>query len=259
MRITKEILEYLNEAEDTFEEGKTVRELSRKNLEELKQRYYIENHPNTSYGELVDIDDLVSDEEIFKEYEGIIFYNDDFFGNINEAEDTEDLKTKEPEEDTTEMSKEEIEDETEEDTEDIIEDEVEEPFYATTKEFDELRDLLVELDYRLFLINDSYVVVGRLNGDEVEFLVDKGTEEDHKYSFEKAPDTLEKALKLTTLYLSPDVEVTDDTIVADHTSILEFLNKELGEDKKEESEEIEDAQEEEQEKEQHDEEEEKED
>ena len=59
----------------------------------------------------------------------------------------------------------------EEDNEDTIKDEIEQPFYATVPEFDELRDVLSELDYRLFLINDNLVVIGRLNGADIEILI----------------------------------------------------------------------------------------
>lgn len=58
----------------------SVEELSREQLIELKQNYYCNVlNNNASYGELADIDNLVSDEEIFKEYSGVIFTNDDFF------------------------------------------------------------------------------------------------------------------------------------------------------------------------------------
>lgn len=56
-----------------------VRELNRKQLEELKQRYYTEKNENVSYGELADIDKLVTDNEIFEEYEHIEFCEEDFF------------------------------------------------------------------------------------------------------------------------------------------------------------------------------------
>lgn len=54
-----------------------VKELSREQLEELKQRYYCENN-NASWEDLANIDTLVSDEEIFEEYSMINFCNDDF-------------------------------------------------------------------------------------------------------------------------------------------------------------------------------------
>lgn len=55
-----------------------VRDLNREQLEELKQHYYCESH-NTSWDDLVNIDTLVSDEEIFNEYSMVEFCNDDFF------------------------------------------------------------------------------------------------------------------------------------------------------------------------------------
>lgn len=57
----------------------SVKELSREQLIELKTRFYIENNESVSYGELANIDELVSDEEVFNEYDSITFCNDDFF------------------------------------------------------------------------------------------------------------------------------------------------------------------------------------
>lgn len=53
----------------------TVKELTREQLEIVKQRYYMqkmdeESGAGVSYGELAAIDTLVTDEEIFAEYEG---------------------------------------------------------------------------------------------------------------------------------------------------------------------------------------------
>ena len=45
----------------------SVKDLTREQLIELKQRYYTERNENVSYGELADIDNLVSDDEIFEE------------------------------------------------------------------------------------------------------------------------------------------------------------------------------------------------
>ena len=56
-----------------------VQELNENQLEELKERYYIEKNENVSYGELADINNLVSNEEIFREYEHINFVEEDFF------------------------------------------------------------------------------------------------------------------------------------------------------------------------------------
>ena len=57
----------------------TVKELNRDQLIELKTTYYMNNHENVSWGELADIDELVSDEEVYNEYDYITFTADDFF------------------------------------------------------------------------------------------------------------------------------------------------------------------------------------
>lgn len=61
----------------------TVQELNRDQLIELKQAYITEKNDEvgegTSWGELADADELVSDKEIFAAYECYDFGNDDFF------------------------------------------------------------------------------------------------------------------------------------------------------------------------------------
>ena len=57
----------------------SVKELTREQLTQLKEQYYIEKNNNVSYGELVDIDNLVSDNEVFEEYGHITFVEEDFF------------------------------------------------------------------------------------------------------------------------------------------------------------------------------------
>lgn len=102
-----------------------------------------------------------------------------------------------------EMSNTEITDEVEKDKEEVIEDEIEQPFYASNKSFDELRDVLPDLDYRLFLINDNIVVIGRLNGVDIEILV----KTDDEYDFVKAPATLEELKNIcNVMYFSPDID-----------------------------------------------------
>ena len=64
----------------------SVKELTKGQKTELKQRYYDEKiqekeNRTISYYEIMIIDDLVSDEEIEKEYDHINFVNDDFFTN----------------------------------------------------------------------------------------------------------------------------------------------------------------------------------
>ena len=63
-----------------------VDELNRDELTELKRNYYSEKNKNVSYGELSFIDDLVTDSEIYKEYEGVEFTSEDFFCNSHNTE-----------------------------------------------------------------------------------------------------------------------------------------------------------------------------
>ena len=56
-----------------------VTELTKEQLTELKERYYMEYNKNVSYGELANINELVTDAEVFKEYEHVDFVEDDFF------------------------------------------------------------------------------------------------------------------------------------------------------------------------------------
>jgi len=70
----------------------TVYELNRDELTELKLHYYSKSHPDYSYSEMASINSLVSDKEIFEEYDNTTFTQDDFFCNsdnkkINEEEE----------------------------------------------------------------------------------------------------------------------------------------------------------------------------
>lgn len=61
---------------------RSIDELTRDEIIELKQHYYNEKHPEgVSYGEFLAVDDLVSDEEIRTAYDGITFTEEDFFTN----------------------------------------------------------------------------------------------------------------------------------------------------------------------------------
>lgn len=60
-----------------------VKELNREELIELKQNYYCnELGNNASYGELANIDEIITDEEIFEYYDYVDFVKDDFFCNM---------------------------------------------------------------------------------------------------------------------------------------------------------------------------------
>ncbi len=58
---------------------KSVRELTRDELIQLKQHVYNILNPSVSYGELAAIDELVSDEDVYKIFESVAFVDDDFF------------------------------------------------------------------------------------------------------------------------------------------------------------------------------------
>lgn len=56
-----------------------VTELSRAQLLQLKANYYEDRHPDgVSYGELADVDSLVTDDEVIEAYSGVTFVEDDF-------------------------------------------------------------------------------------------------------------------------------------------------------------------------------------
>lgn len=59
---------------------KTVRELTRDELIQLKQTYYdsLKAGAGVSYGELAAVDELISDEEVVKAFENVAFVDDDF-------------------------------------------------------------------------------------------------------------------------------------------------------------------------------------
>lgn len=56
----------------------TVHDLTRDQLILLKQQHLLVTQGHVSWGELADVDNLVSDEEIFEEYAGTVFSEDDF-------------------------------------------------------------------------------------------------------------------------------------------------------------------------------------
>ena len=162
--------------------------------------------------------------------------------NLLEAEEDEFEETEvdmEVPEEPDKMSDMEADEEKQEDAEDIVEDEVEEPFYATDERFDELRELLEPLEYRLLLINDKYLVVGRLNGADIEILKQNPkTSEDEDtfetFGFVKAPDKLKELLTFGTLYEDPEkVEEDEEALEPNHEEIVGFLNSLLPSEAKE--------------------------
>ena len=151
---------------------------------------------------------------------------------IEELEPTE--ETQFPEEnlendiDDEEMTGEEVQDEIQDDEEEKVKDDIEQPFYAVTPEYDELRPVLSELDYRLFLINNDLVLIGRLNGADIEIMVNSGNDEESEYTFVKAPGALDELKKIANvIYLSPDMTDEDKAEYegkeANHESVMEYL------------------------------------
>lgn len=72
----------------------TVKELKRQQLQELKCKYYddilIENEKRgISYGEMLEIDNIISDEKIFEEFAGYCFTDEDFSPVEEESEGDE--------------------------------------------------------------------------------------------------------------------------------------------------------------------------
>ena len=151
---------------------------------------------------------------------------------IEELEPTE--ETQFPEEnlengiDDEEMTGEEVQDEIQDDEEEKVKDDIEQPFYAVTPEYDELRPVLSELDYRLFLINNDLVLIGRLNGSDIEIMVNSGNDEESEYTFVKAPGALDELKKIANvIYLSPDMTDEDKAEYegkeANHEAVMEYL------------------------------------
>lgn len=62
----------------------TVYELNRDQLQELKARYYQGAGEDLSYDELANIDNLVSDEEVYSYYRNFSFSPDDFASSAGE-------------------------------------------------------------------------------------------------------------------------------------------------------------------------------
>ena len=64
-----------------------VTELTRDQLHELKERMICDRNDErgegTSYGELASADTLISDAEVFEEFAGFVFSDDDFFCTAN--------------------------------------------------------------------------------------------------------------------------------------------------------------------------------
>ncbi len=82
----------------SMKESMDVHDLSRDQLIELKQNYMVEladngefaevmgvDYDHPSYGDIADADELISDEDIFRHYDGYTFTEDDFFSSFRES------------------------------------------------------------------------------------------------------------------------------------------------------------------------------
>ena len=65
---------------------RTTHELNREEINELKTAYLTELNATygrgTSWGELAEAENIISDESIHDKYEGTLFSEDDFFCNV---------------------------------------------------------------------------------------------------------------------------------------------------------------------------------
>lgn len=85
-------LSLLLDKDNSLSQLKSVKELSKDELAELKQRYYNELHTDVSLDELANINEIVTDKEVYDYYKNVSFVNDDFICNQEEniEEDFED-------------------------------------------------------------------------------------------------------------------------------------------------------------------------
>lgn len=129
----------------------------------------------------------------------------------------------------------------EEDIEDKVADEIPDEEYMVDPILNELRDVLVDLDWNLFMVGNDDIgpvyIIGRLNEDgEEEMLVPDGD----TFKFIPLPDLLDEILRYETVYGKPDEEKSDeageDMEVAPednlakgvpHDEIMEFLMNKL--------------------------------
>lgn len=57
-----------------------VKELNKEQLTQLKINYYmLHNDLHISYSDILNIDELVTDEQVYNFYDGIVFVDDDFW------------------------------------------------------------------------------------------------------------------------------------------------------------------------------------
>lgn len=130
----------------------------------------------------------------------------------------------------------------EEDLEDKISDEIPDEEYMVDPILNELRDILVDLDWNLFMIGNDDIgplyIIGRLNDEGIEEML---VEDGESFKFIELPDRIENIMNYTTVYGKPDdkdnkdeagedVEIAPEENLAKgvpHEQIVEFLMNKL--------------------------------
>lgn len=145
-------------------------------------------------------------------------------------------KLKEADEDLPddELSDEEVEDQAQEDLSDTIEDDIENEDYAVDKDLDDLRDVLVDLDWKLCMLtqggkDDVCYIIGRINGEDTEMLVSSPnpTMDEQSFDWIELPLSYNTVLSYDTVYGKKDENGED--IRPNHEAIMDYLMSSLEE------------------------------
>lgn len=128
----------------------------------------------------------------------------------------------------------------EEDLEDKIADEIPDEEYMVDPILNELRDVLVDLDWNLFMLGNDEVgpvyIIGRLNDNGIEEML---VEDGETFRFIELPNTIEEILNYNTVYgnkndiddeAGEDVEIAPEENLAKgvpHEEIMEYLMNKL--------------------------------
>ena len=142
-----------------------------------------------------------------------------------------------------ELSDEEVEDQAQEDLSDTIEDDVENEDYAVDKDLDDLRDVLVDLDWKLYMLtqgdkDDVCYIIGRINGEDTEMLVSNPnpTTDEQSFDWIELPLAYNTVLSYDTIYGKKDENGED--IRPNHEAIMDYLMSSLEETDPEKYEEL---------------------
>lgn len=145
-------------------------------------------------------------------------------------------KLKEADEDLPddELSDEEVEDQAQEDLSDTIEDDIENEDYAVDKDLDDLRDVLVDLDWKLYMLtqggkDDVCYIIGRINGEDTEMLISSPnpTMDEQSFDWIELPLSYNTVLSYDTVYGKKDENGED--IRPNHEAIMDYLMSSLEE------------------------------